>query len=832
MHAIWNGSATAPQNNTTNFAYVTNTLQKAWQGQENTNAFGDSCIALSDAVVITKITFYVTNAPGGSTSWNFTIRKNATTDTSATVTITGAATSATWSGSVSFTQLDLISLSSVPTGGPAASGNIFWTIEYDSVGSDYYLAMGNNGGQQNFDLFSNPFSPCPFSGTATDYEVVIPTDLTVVRIAASQAIVSNGSYIYTVRKNNTTDLSVSATITGTDVSAVSGAGSLVFAPGDRMVVKRTGGASNWIGCGYSITIVPSYAGEVVSAFGNNAIPSSTVAQYEGPRGIGNLVWDNTEANVYMRVAACSLTKLNVRLTTASGAGTSYAFTLRSNTADTTITTTLSNTTTGSDITHTAVHSDGNFLSIKITPTSTPAATAGVKIGFVQLVAQPAVSTSVTALLGTTAAYSSTQTVGMTFSGYVPQIGDIIYFFINNSVGATAITTPAGWVNVLGGNNISAAGAACSSVGIYHVVTAAEVTAVTTAYTATNLFNSGATGRAGGCVLRGADSVVFVDDFNTTSSSSGTTTHVLSGLTGANLSTGSLILGGLGGSNLATYTVPSGWTQVILNSGGTTAMGLMSNNTPTTAGSNVASTNVTCSVSMAYSNITVAVLPSDLPGPVAYNATGTIAIGSNITNGQSASSTHTASGSKRFVILTLVAVQANPNAANYTAYSRVATYGGVSMSSLGGMHYNNDSTVGWIEVFYLFNPPTGSQTVQISVTKSPVANVLSIFFNTVSYTGVSSLSSLSTAFGAAAGTTESQVFSSASGRMIAQGFAVANAMNPSYNQTSRWSSTVSNVGDAPGASSVTFSSSRSSGNAWAAIGLELMPTDSTQFFDMF
>jgi hypothetical protein len=609
MHAIWNGSAVAPPN-TIAFAYPNNVLYWPWQGQENNGPFGDSCVALSDAITITKLTFYVTTAPGTGASYTLTARKNATTDTSASVTISGNATSASWTGSASFSQLDLLSISCTPSGGPASSGNVWWTIEYDSVGSDYYLLFGACGSNQQFDFYGSPFSMSPYSGTATDNEVVIPTDLTVTKIAANSYTAPNsGTYIFAVRKNNTTDSSFTAVMASASTTALSSAGSLAFTAGDRMVVKRTStGSTAWTTGAYSLTVVPSFVGEVVQGFGNNTTPSSSTVQYEGPKGVGNELWDNTEANVYMRVAACTIKKLYVSLAAASGSGTSYAFTLRSNTADTSLVATLANTTTGNDTTHTATHADGNFFSVKMTPTSTPAATAGVKIGFVQLVTQPAVTTGVTALLGTTAAFSSTQTVGMTFSGYSPQNGDIIYFYINNSVGATAITTPAGWVNVLGGNTISAAGAACSSIAIYHVVTTSEVAAGTTTYTATNLFNSGATGRAGGCVLRGADTIVFVDDSNTTFSSSGTTTHVLSGLTGANLSTGSLILGGVGGSNLATYTVPSGWSQIILNSGGTTAMGLLSNNTPTTASFSVASTNITCSVSMAYSNITVAVLP--------------------------------------------------------------------------------------------------------------------------------------------------------------------------------------------------------------------------------
>jgi hypothetical protein len=70
------------------------------------------------------------------------------------------------------------------------------------------------------------------------------------------------------------------------------------------------------------------------------------------------------------------------LTTATGAAKTRTFTVRSNVADTSVSAALTNTATGSDTANSAVHGDGDFVSVKQVPTSTPNATNGAKFSFV------------------------------------------------------------------------------------------------------------------------------------------------------------------------------------------------------------------------------------------------------------------------------------------------------------------------------------------------------------------------------------------------------------------------------------------------------------------
>lgn len=85
----------------------------------------------------------------------------------------------------------------------------------------------------------------------------------------------------------------------------------------------------------------------------------------------------------MKFPACVLKKLYVKMTTAPGSGKSRQFTVRSNMVDTGLTCTVSNTAlTSSDTVNSVTHDEGNFLSVKMTPSGTPAASNGAKFSFV------------------------------------------------------------------------------------------------------------------------------------------------------------------------------------------------------------------------------------------------------------------------------------------------------------------------------------------------------------------------------------------------------------------------------------------------------------------
>lgn len=215
------------------------------------------------------------------------------------------------------------------------------------------------------------------------------------------------------------------------------------------------------------------------------------------------------------------------------------------------------------------------------------------------------SVSVQSWVNTTVTSRSPAT---TFSGYTPVTDDIIYLFMRVGANPAAITVPSGWTNVLGGTTQVAVTnlLACA---VCHPVTSAEAAAVTTTYTPTNLFNSAQTTGIEGMVLRGVDPANVIDAVGTDSSDTGTATHVLAGLAGANLTNNALVVGSLAGGATSQYTTdPTGWTNIVKSSGGQATRGVWSRNALAVAGSDIATTNVTIGTSARYASITVAFAP--------------------------------------------------------------------------------------------------------------------------------------------------------------------------------------------------------------------------------
>lgn len=147
-------------------------------------------------------------------------------------------------------------------------------------------------------------------------------------------------------------------------------------------------------------------------------------------------------------------------------------------------------------------------------------------------------------------------------------------------------------------------------------------------------------------------------------------------------------------------------------------------------------------------------------------------------------------------------------------------GSTSMTQLGSF-FSFGPTV-YMSLWELLNPPTGAQTIAVSGAGAANAG------NSVSYNNVSGFGTVATNSGS--GTTASQSITSATGQMVFQMFAYGGSAGQTfsaYNQTSRWvQAGVSSVtypamiGDAPGAATVNFSATISSGS-WGAIAVPLL-----------
>jgi hypothetical protein len=201
-----------------------------------------------------------------------------------------------------------------------------------------------------------------------------------------------------------------------------------------------------------------------------------------------------------------------------------------------------------------------------------------------------------------AALTSSRSPAATFTTSLVT-GDVVYFYVTHST-AGAITTPAGWVNVLGGNTVVASDShqVC---GVYHIVTSGE--AGTKTVTCTNLFDAVATGNVIAMVVRDVDQVTPVDAAGSAFDSGNTITpHVLAAITGTGgaLLDNSLVVSGVSKDATGTYTTPTGYTQRGTSNTNSGAW-LGTRNALTTANTNVAATNITPSAGDEYASISVA-----------------------------------------------------------------------------------------------------------------------------------------------------------------------------------------------------------------------------------
>lgn len=216
--------------------------------------------------------------------------------------------------------------------------------------------------------------------------------------------------------------------------------------------------------------------------------------------------------------------------------------------------------------------------------------------------------------------------------------------------------------------------------------------------------------------------------------------------------------------------------------------------------------------------------------VAFDVVGPNATGADVNSSATLSWSHTCSGSNRLLVVG-VAVGALTD----TGITTGVTYNGVSMTSLTLVHSNNQ-TGGYVQMFYMIAPPTGANTVAVTVSTS----VDAITAGSVSFTGVNQttpLTNTNTNFGN--GTTASVAVTTNSGDMIIDAICTGTGFGTGSTQTNRWnrfndSTTGAGVAaqsTATGSGSVTMGYDVTS-DWWGIIGTNvsaapLVPTVTTQ-----
>lgn len=164
----------------------------------------------------------------------------------------------------------------------------------------------------------------------------------------------------------------------------------------------------------------------------------------------------------------------------------------------------------------------------------------------------------------------------------------------------------------------------------------------------------------------------------------------------------------------------------------------------------------------------------------------------------------------------------------------ASIGGTSLPYLGTVLYNNLAIGGFTAVFGTLGVPTGlGKTVTYSITDSG-QNFGNAFGTSYTYTGVSSIGALQTAFGSAG--LASVAVPSATGHLVWGALAnyqggVYTGFTLTQRQGQGAAAPAFVAGDGAGASSVTVSGTSTAG-AFGAVGLDLLPVTVTTPTNLF
>lgn len=206
--------------------------------------------------------------------------------------------------------------------------------------------------------------------------------------------------------------------------------------------------------------------------------------------------------------------------------------------------------------------------------------------------------------------SRTVTTG-TIPSWTPQLNDLVGVLVNMPQSTPIpMTMPPGWANALSSSAGSPSGA--NTVVVYHLVTAGEVSAATTSWTLTNLFDSSESGRQVSFVVRGVNPAAPID----VSAGAGGVGNPFTSPSLAPTKTGCLVVAGGGGNSFSTSTTygsPSApWSSVAGLYSGTNLAFVAQCSTPTVSGVAFPGLGLSVSRSDDWAAATVAFAP--IPDP--------------------------------------------------------------------------------------------------------------------------------------------------------------------------------------------------------------------------
>lgn len=277
---------------------------------------------------LTNFRVNLTAAPGVGRSRTVTIRKNGVDQTS--VTISDNDTSGVSAAQVAVSPGDMISLTTVPSGSPA-SATVTWSIDFQSGSAGITLTMASSTTNATGLGYCPPEGNTIFGSSAPANEILVSEDGTFSNLYVMLASgLASGTRSFTLRKNGVNQ-TLTCTISAGGTIASDTSNSVSVVAGDRIVIVTGGSAvaipSVAIGMQFTPTRGEGYA---TICCGCPNSPSTTLANWQPIAGSAGGWVTTGEAAAQIVTTACTLKRLQIRLSTAPGLGNQWNFNVKVN----------------------------------------------------------------------------------------------------------------------------------------------------------------------------------------------------------------------------------------------------------------------------------------------------------------------------------------------------------------------------------------------------------------------------------------------------------------------------------------------------------------------
>jgi hypothetical protein len=329
------------------------------------------------AGAVKSLKFTALTQPSGAATWTATIYINGSS-TSATCTVNSSTAIGDWTGNISVNAGDYATILVHPANTPAASA-VAVSVGFTPITeNDRIIAGGaiSTAFSTSATNYATTFQGAALSTgiTGANSHPLLPDGGTIDKLYIDTNDPGVGkSYAFTIMKNGTGGAtSLATTISGTATAGNDTSNSVSVADGDRLhlrgVPSGTPNASNAV---FGFRYVPSSVGRYpyffsISAPGNSGTTYFHPVQGGASSGGESVVKGITHSQTFEKISA--------RVAAAPGAaasGKKWTFTLRVNGVDTSLTCDILETATTGSATGSVTVSDNDFVSVSVTPTSSP-----------------------------------------------------------------------------------------------------------------------------------------------------------------------------------------------------------------------------------------------------------------------------------------------------------------------------------------------------------------------------------------------------------------------------------------------------------------------------